>query len=77
MRRSRKLWPVGPVTMVELVRESQVDESKSARACCGDARDCGVLMVCSSMMAPAAGLLPSMPSEPAERAAMGASAGWS
>src|SRR5665213_2720884 len=73
IRRSRRFWPVGPVTRVAFCAASHVDESKLASARRDDSRldvaDAS-WMVRSSATAPAALLLPSIPSEPAERSAI-------
>ena len=72
MRRSRRLFPVGPVSRVSPSAVNSGQASKAASAACGSKpRACARATVAGSARAPAAGLLPSAPSLPAERQTTG------
>ena len=64
-RRSRRLWPVGPVTTVS-PRAVNKGQALKARSDCSGSKPNATARatVVGSAMAPALGVLPSMPSEP-------------
>ncbi len=69
-RRSRKLWPVGPVTTESPIEVNSGQALNSARDCSGlKPKARARATVVGSAMAPADRVLPSMPSEPALRTA--------